>query len=962
MQAKQLFITCSFLALTFSFASCSKTNKQLDRITISEDSKKTYVINESVVKPIVNAYYTDQSNKDVSNDCTYTGFDSSTIGDKTINVSYTENSITKTTTYTITVNEPTPTVVTLVDIKVTSFKENYQIGDDFVTPTVIATYSDETEKDVSNGCNYEGFDSTTAGEKTINVSYSEKGISKTTSFKVNVKEDTTILKYAIFADVQLCNKTTVSGDPGATANFGETANAPLALKSHLEFCKKQGINTILMNGDVTNQANEHYYQYFDEITKSVYGNDKSKWPEFLWNMGNHEWWWGTTEKETGDAVTMFRKYARIESPNLVDESDVAYSINPDVNVPSYYKVINGVPFITISAESSAGNVGSALKNEIVTWLNQAKQLYSVQAGGPIFVQYHYPLHTSMTHGQAASDTCATVEDIFKATPNAVIFTGDTHFPGISERSINQVNFTTINLGTSSYSRMVCTGATKMYNFDNVEQSGQKIADKMIGNAKFNNAYTPTIQLVSVNTNNSFTIDRYFSNEDGTGRKVGATWEFSPIKSKADFTYTNERFQKTASAQKLYGKDGLNWDINDKVTFGVNGTQATVKFPDVIDYHCCEHYLIDINGKKYDEVSNYYKNLETKGDNYFVLEDVPEAENYTVTVTAYDFYDNPSTNTLTSSNNSPTDTVDPIDYQSVRTYTDIQTRNRFDEVSDKKDTSGKTSQSSTEFYYKGIQTYNAGAIANRLYYRNTSTVSCKDYVSVSDSATSPTVRVDVKNLSNKNLVIGLSVIKWNGTKEEWKDDFSATQNIVTDNNWNTVYWDLSDYDIHNKDEIAGVFIKVKLQNASSAGYEMNCLFDNIDIIDEYPLPKYRGFELKQGVEFSKVFTPAISPTDGVFTIDIYFTSSSDTFIDFILFYTKDWNNYFGYFKVKGDGTLGDTYNGVTISLLGDGYHRVTLNLADVTNITGTRPTQNVNHFWVRTSTSTASGYIDIQPAQ
>ena len=200
-----------------------------------------------------------------------------------------------------------------------------------------------------------------------------------------------------------------------------------------------------------------------------------------------------------------------------------------------------------------------------------------------------------------------VEEIFKDTPNAVIFTGDTHFPGINERAINQVNFTTINLGSSSYSRMVNASATECNDFYNVQGTGSKIDDKMSGNAKFKEAYTPTIQVVDVKSDASYTIDRYFTDEDE--RKVGETWSINPIKTKSDFTYTNARFENKEAAKELYGKEGLSWDSEDKVTFGVNleQRQMTVHFKDVKEHHFVEHYKITVNGSKvYDVVSNYYK--------------------------------------------------------------------------------------------------------------------------------------------------------------------------------------------------------------------------------------------------------------------------------------------------------------------------------------------------------------------
>lgn len=60
----------------------------------------------------VTANYTDNSNADVTSNATFSGYDMNTLGEQTVTVSYTEDNITKTAEYTITVNKapfvPTP--------------------------------------------------------------------------------------------------------------------------------------------------------------------------------------------------------------------------------------------------------------------------------------------------------------------------------------------------------------------------------------------------------------------------------------------------------------------------------------------------------------------------------------------------------------------------------------------------------------------------------------------------------------------------------------------------------------------------------------------------------------------------------------------------------------------------------------------------------------------------------------
>ena len=176
---------------------------------------------------------------------------------------------------------------------------------------------------------------------------------------------------------------------------------------------------------------------------------------------------------------------------------------------------------------------------------------------------------------------------------------------------------------------------------------------------------------------------------------------------------------------------------------------TVRFPEVTDYHYCEHYRISVNGTVYDEVSNYYKYLENSEENYFILKNVPEASTYNVEVVAYDFYDNPSLNTLTSSVNEEDKAVDSIDAQMVNTYCDIQTRNNFVDVMD-------GSSSSIEYYYKGIQNYRYGAILGRVL-SNDEAADCSNYISLTNKTNNnPILTASFKNLKGGEIKMHMKI--------------------------------------------------------------------------------------------------------------------------------------------------------------------------------------------------------------
>ncbi|MCQ2815467.1 MAG: metallophosphoesterase [Bacilli bacterium] len=95
-----------------------------------------------------------------------------------------------------------------------------------------------------------------------------------------------------------------------------------------------------------------------------------------------------------------------------------------------------------------------------------------------------------------------------------------------------------------------------------------------------------------------------------------------------------------------------------------------------------------------------------------------------------------------------------------------------------------------------------------------------------------------------------------------------------------------------------------------------------------------------------------------SFDIKFKSASETSISFCL--GEGWGNYYGYYKVYANGTLGNSYPGVSISSLENGYYRVSLDISllATVNCTTGNPNEYVNLFYIRGAWSDADGYIKL----
>jgi hypothetical protein len=153
------------------------------RIEITKlPTKTTYNSGESLntAGMVVTATYEDGTSKEVNGYTT--SYDTLAVGQVPVTVTYKD----KTATFTITVKPDVP-AKTLSSIAVTPpTKTTYNIGENFdpAGMVVTATYSDgSTEAVTVTAANISGFSSTTAGEKTVTVTYQDK----TAEFKVNVQ-------------------------------------------------------------------------------------------------------------------------------------------------------------------------------------------------------------------------------------------------------------------------------------------------------------------------------------------------------------------------------------------------------------------------------------------------------------------------------------------------------------------------------------------------------------------------------------------------------------------------------------------------------------------------------------------------------------------------------------------------------------------------------------------------------
>ena len=131
----------------------------------------------------VTATYEDNSATTVTGE--FSGYDKATAGEQTITVSYTEGEVTKTDTYTITVMDYTALVLD------GNYATEFWTGDAFSHTGLTATAQFESGLERSADENELVFstpDMSTAGTKTITVSYTIEGVTKSANYNITVTD------------------------------------------------------------------------------------------------------------------------------------------------------------------------------------------------------------------------------------------------------------------------------------------------------------------------------------------------------------------------------------------------------------------------------------------------------------------------------------------------------------------------------------------------------------------------------------------------------------------------------------------------------------------------------------------------------------------------------------------------------------------------------------------------------
>ncbi|MBD5131383.1 MAG: hypothetical protein HDT28_02135 [Clostridiales bacterium] len=195
-------VTVTYEGKTATFDITVTSDRALSSIEITQNPTVTeYMVGEDLdlTGLVVTAVYDNNTDRviNVTLDMV-SGYDKTAAGKQTLTVTYTEDGVTKTADFEVTVT-PVKTL-TRIELVKRPDKTNYLLGEDLDLTgiSVKAYFSDNTNKAISvTSAMVSGFDSTTVGIKTITVSYTSNELTKTVDFTVNVSEKSYTLVYDV---------------------------------------------------------------------------------------------------------------------------------------------------------------------------------------------------------------------------------------------------------------------------------------------------------------------------------------------------------------------------------------------------------------------------------------------------------------------------------------------------------------------------------------------------------------------------------------------------------------------------------------------------------------------------------------------------------------------------------------------------------------------------------------------
>ena len=438
------------------------------------------------------------------------------------------------------------------------------------------------------------------------------------SVSMKQSRDTSSLSFCIISDLHF----------GNTEGEGPMYKVPQALRN---ITSQGSFDAMILLGDLTNSGKREQY---DQLVEVFGDNSNFTNPVdcFLFMMGNHD-------NYSTSAKYLFQKFLK--------------PFNGGESYPLHtYNVIKGYPFITVSMFGCSNNDvedpssgTEAYPDDTVQWLEQRMERAQQECPGkPIFVFTHIPPRWTnfgtWTEYDNEDAWCMKVfNPVLNKYPQAVVFSGHTHYPVGDPRSIHQgANpdskrqnyFTVINTSSTSYCELpygVVDDGVKPMGYDCVTEG----------------------LIVNELPNGDIEIRRYdtYRNEE---IYPDNRWVLKAPFDGSQFTYADLRdADDNPLGKHLYdGKPSPWFSEGSSLALEVSSSSVTVTFPQADDNDCVFRYSIAVTDVELNEVvasasvfSLFYLNSDMPETLTHTLSGLAPGKEYSIEVKAFDSYENAS---------------------------------------------------------------------------------------------------------------------------------------------------------------------------------------------------------------------------------------------------------------------------------------------------------------------------------
>ena len=210
--------------------SISVSAKALSSISISGQTTSFVEGDTFSFGGIVTAYYDNGTQSDVTSSATFSGYNMTSVGNQTVTVSYTYKGVTRSLTYSITISVGTLSGISLSG-QTTTFTKNSAFSFDGICT---ATFANGYQK-VVTPTSISSPDMSTTGVKTITISYTYNGVTKTATYDITVNYYRVVMENqtneTTLGTVTYPNNTeTISVNTISTSSGGSTAIESNAFK------------------------------------------------------------------------------------------------------------------------------------------------------------------------------------------------------------------------------------------------------------------------------------------------------------------------------------------------------------------------------------------------------------------------------------------------------------------------------------------------------------------------------------------------------------------------------------------------------------------------------------------------------------------------------------------------------------------------------------------------------------